>query len=74
MKWFLIGLVLAALIGLAIFVGLTFASGGGQELKVGMAAPDFSLTGSDGKTYRLADFKGKRAVVVAWFPKAFTGG
>ncbi|MBP1611640.1 MAG: hypothetical protein H6Q01_303, partial [Acidobacteria bacterium] len=29
MKWFLIGLVLAALIGLAIFVGLTFASGGG---------------------------------------------
>ncbi len=45
-----------------------------QELKPGDAAPDFSLPGSDGKTYSLADFKGKRAVVVAWFPKAFTGG
>lgn len=42
--------------------------------KVGDPAPDFSLVGSDGKTYRLADFKGKQAVVVAWFPKAFTGG
>lgn len=42
--------------------------------KVGDAAPDFSLTGSDGKTYRLADFKGRKAVVIAWFPKAFTGG
>lgn len=45
-----------------------------KELKAGDAAPDFSLKGSDGKTYTLADFKGKQAVVVAWFPKAFTGG
>jgi len=74
MKWFLIGLVLAALIGLAIFVGLTFASGSGAELKAGMSAPDFSLVGSDGKTYKLSDFKGRQAVVLAWFPKAFTGG
>jgi peroxiredoxin Q/BCP len=37
-------------------------------------APEFALPGSDGKTYHLSDFKGKRAVVVAWFPKAFTGG
>src|SRR5688500_1672343 len=44
------------------------------DLKVGDAAPDFSLPGSDGKTYKLSDFKGKQAVVVAWFPKAFTGG
>ena len=44
------------------------------ELKVGDPAPDFSLVGSDGKTYQLSDFKGKSAVVVAWFPKAFTGG
>jgi len=43
------------------------------EPKVGDAAPDFSLPGSDGKTYKLADLKGKY-VVVAWFPKAFTGG
>ena len=45
-----------------------------QTLKVGDSAPDFSLQGSDGKTYKLSDFKGKQAVVVAWFPKAFTGG
>jgi peroxiredoxin Q/BCP len=45
-----------------------------EALKVGDTAPDFSLQGSDGKTYKLSDFKGKQAVVVAWFPKAFTGG
>jgi peroxiredoxin Q/BCP len=32
------------------------------------------MTGSDGKSYKLSDFAGKRAVVLAWFPKAFTGG
>lgn len=42
--------------------------------KVGDAAPDFELRASDGKTYRLSDFRGKQAVVVAWFPKAFTSG
>lgn len=44
------------------------------DLKVGDEAPDFALAASDGKTYRLSDFKGKKAVVVAWFPKAFTQG
>ena len=44
------------------------------DLAVGDDAPDFSLVGSDGKTYTLSDFKGKQAVVVAWYPKAFTGG
>lgn len=45
-----------------------------QALKVGDMAPSFSLPGSDGKTYSLDQFKGKEAVVIAWFPKAFTGG
>lgn len=44
------------------------------ELKVGEQAPAFSLPGSDGKTHTLAESKGKAAVVLAWFPKAFTGG
>jgi peroxiredoxin Q/BCP len=44
------------------------------ELKVGDDAPDFTLQASDGKTYKLSDFKGKQAVVIAWFPKAFTQG
>ena len=44
------------------------------ELRAGDVAPPFELAGSDGKTYKLSDFKDKKAVVVAWFPKAFTGG
>jgi peroxiredoxin len=42
-------------------------------VNVGDVAPAFSLAGSDGKTHKLSDYKGK-AVVLAWFPKAFTGG
>jgi peroxiredoxin Q/BCP len=44
-----------------------------DELKVGDQAPDFTLPGSDGKTYSLSQLKGKY-VVLAWFPKAFTAG
>ena len=40
----------------------------------GDPAPDFALPGSDGKTHKLSDYHGKQAVVIAWFPKAFTGG
>jgi cytochrome oxidase Cu insertion factor (SCO1/SenC/PrrC family) len=43
------------------------------DLKVGDLAPPFSLMGSDGKVHKLSDYKGK-TVVLAWFPKAFTGG
>ena len=43
------------------------------DLKVGDMAPDFALPGSDGKVHKLSDYKGK-TVVLAWFPKAFTGG
>jgi len=45
-----------------------------QALQVGDMAPDFELEGSDGNTYRLSDFRDKQAVVIAWFPKAFTRG
>lgn len=44
------------------------------DLKVGDMAPEFTMTGSDGKTYSLSQYKGKKAVVLAWFPKAFTSG
>ena len=36
-------------------------------------APAFSLPGSDGMNHSLSDYAG-RTVVLAWFPKAFTGG
>ncbi len=44
------------------------------ELRPGDCAPDFTLPASDGRTYRLRDSTATRAVVLAWFPKAFTGG
>jgi peroxiredoxin Q/BCP len=56
----------------AAAVAMAQAPAGGPQ--PGDEAPAFSLPGSDGATHALADFKGKKAVVVAWFPKAFTGG
>ena len=53
--------------------GVLAAPAFAQELKVGDQAPDFTLPGTDGKTYTLAQLKG-HWVVLAWFPKAFTGG
>lgn len=60
-------------LGLSLAASAAFAQTP-VELKVGDAAPDFTLQASDGKTYTLSNFKGKQAVVVAWFPKAFTQG
>ena len=40
----------------------------------GDVAPDFSLSATNGKTEKLADYRGKKTVVLAFFPKAFTGG
>jgi thioredoxin-dependent peroxiredoxin len=45
------------------------------ELKVGDTAPDFTMVGSDGKTYKLSELtKAGKAVVLAWFPRADTPG
>ncbi len=54
----------------AMFVSVLAYAGPG----VGDQAPDFELVGSDGKTYTLAQFRGVKSVVIAFFPKAFTGG
>jgi thioredoxin-dependent peroxiredoxin len=62
-----------ALLGVGVLSVLMLGAAA-AELKVGDPAPPFTLQGSDGKTYSLDQFKGKSAVVVAWFPKAFTGG
>ena len=67
-------IALIAAVGLA---GTAAAAAGDLDavmLKAGDTAPPFSLPGSDGKTYTLEQFKGEKAVVIAWFPKAFTGG
>ena len=49
-------------------------SGATSSLEIGDDAPDFSLQGSDGNTYSLEQFKGKQAIVIAWYPMAFTHG
>jgi peroxiredoxin Q/BCP len=54
-------------------IGMCAAGAWAQELKVGDMAPDFTLKATDGQTYTLSKLKGK-TVVLAWFPKAFTGG
>ena len=61
--------VLGAVIAMAGVGGGAYA----QPLGPGDAAPPFELPGSDGQTHLLADYRGK-TVVLAWFPKAFTGG
>ena len=55
-------------------LGLAAVPAGAQELKVGDMAPDFTLQATDGKTYKLSDFRGKESVVLAWFPAANTRG
>ena len=53
---------------------LTSSTMGQAALEVGDLAPDFTLQGSDGNAYSLSDFRDKTYVVIAFFPKAFTGG
>jgi peroxiredoxin Q/BCP len=72
------GLIATALVTLFAAGGLG-AQAPGQTppqptLKVGDMAPDFTLPGTDGKTHKLSSYRGKTAVVIAWFPRAFTSG
>jgi thioredoxin-dependent peroxiredoxin len=67
MRALLVMLVAVAGVGMAM-------QAGAEELKVGDKAPDFQLQASDGKSYHLADYAGKQAIVLAWFPAAYTRG
>jgi hypothetical protein len=59
----------------AATIAMRAAARGNVELKRGDRAPDFTLPGSDSRTYRLSDLVGRgETIVLAWFPKAFTGG
>jgi len=57
----------AKLLASTLFASSSFAA------DVGDAAPNFQLPGSDGQQHALTDYRGK-FVVIAFFPKAFTGG
>jgi len=58
---------------LIFLVGLS-ASLSAIALEVGDQAPEFTLEATDGKTYTLEQFHNKQAIVIAWYPRAFTAG
>jgi thioredoxin-dependent peroxiredoxin len=51
-----------------------FLGGGKSGIEAGQPAPDFELPDAEGKRIRLADFKGKKAVVLYFYPKDDTPG
>jgi peroxiredoxin len=70
--WATTSAVVAGVVNVAMRHG--GSSGKLHRLNPGDPAPAFSLMGSDGRVHSLRDHIGKRAVVLAWFPKAYTGG
>jgi peroxiredoxin Q/BCP len=46
----------------------------GRRVSVGDTAPDFSLSAADGRKVSLADYRGKQAVVLYFYPKDNTPG
>jgi peroxiredoxin len=64
------------LLFLSLLATTMFAQDGKTHLKVGDMAPEFTKLSSSvpGKSFSLADFKGSKTVVLAFFPLAFTGG
>jgi len=69
---FLISFLLLAVLSVAALAQQTAPPK--TNLKVGDKAPEFTLRATDGKVYKLSDFKGKKNVVLAIYVLAFTGG
>jgi len=68
-----------AILALGIGVVVAFAQNAPPKtsLKVGDMAPDFTISArmnTTGKEIKLSDFRGKKVVILAFFPAAFTGG
>ena len=83
-KRFTVALAAAALLLAAAYLGSTAnGAAAAQEekpkvahtnLKIGDMAPDFSLLDNHWKQVHLADFRGKKNVVLAFYVLAFTEG
>jgi peroxiredoxin len=71
MKAFQFVLACSALVGVVAAQQVTPPK---TNLKVGDEAPDFTLTSTDMKPVKLSDFRGKKNVVLAFFPAAFSPG
>ncbi len=57
-----------------LLIGISSTLAQATDLKVGDMAPDFKLQATNGKTYQLSHFRGRQAVVLAWYPMANTRG
>ena len=66
-----------ALLIVALFISIAIAENEVEkpkELTVGMVAPDFKLKDETGTERSISEFLGKKNVVLAFYPKDFTGG
>ncbi len=45
-----------------------------ELLPIGSQAPDFSLAGTTGETIHMRDYRGKKHLVLAFYPKDHTSG
>jgi cytochrome oxidase Cu insertion factor (SCO1/SenC/PrrC family) len=60
------------LAGIALGSSALLSGGAALALEVGDKAPDFALAASTGKDIKLADFAGKKNVVLFFYIGAFT--
>lgn len=58
---------------LSVLFAVAGVTASAEPIEVGSPAPDFAIAGSDGNLHKLSDYAGQH-VVIAFFPKAFTGG
>ena len=70
-----------SILAVILMTAILIATSSGEEavttsntLKVGMIAPDFTLKDEEGVERNLSDYLGKKSVVLAFYPKDFTGG
>jgi len=59
---------------LTVVLALVSQAQNATGLAIGDKAPAFTATTDDGSTWKLADFVGKKNVVVYFYPAAMTGG
>lgn len=61
-------------IGMMLWLSIAGGQPTAVKWEVGMLAPDFSLPDHNGNIVNLKDFLGKKAVLLAFYPKADTPG